>query len=60
MTNLADKEHGTLNVGGKMKLLRANVDVAGHDVIHYDVLHKSALIVFFFVIDLGTVQSDGG
>ena len=43
-----------------MQLLGADIDIAGKDVVHNDVLDERTLIVLFFIIGAGAVEGDGG
>ena len=43
-----------------MQLLGPDVNVAGKDIIHDNILHKGAPVVLFLVEDLGIVQRDVG
>ena len=43
-----------------MQLLGPDINIAGQDVVHDDILYKGATIVLFFVEDLGIVQRNIG
>ena len=60
MAQLADQEHGSGGVNGKMQLLGADIDITREDVIHDDVLHKGAPVMAFLIKNLGVIQGHIG
>ena len=55
---LANQEHSSGGIGGKVQLLGPDIDIAGKDVVHDDVLHECAPVVLLFIEDLGIVQGN--
>jgi len=52
----ADEEAGAADVGGKAKLPCLEVNIAGKDIVKYDVLYEVAAVVLFVVILLDSAE----
>ena len=60
VAGLPDKENRAVLIGREMELVGADIDVAGKDIVGDDVFDEGALVMLFFVIDLGAVERHMG
>ena len=49
VTQLTDQKYGSEGIGGKMQLLGADINIAGENIVHQDILHEGAAVVLFFI-----------
>ena len=60
VAHLTDQEHRPGRVRGKVQLLGPDVNIAGQDVVHDNILDKGAPVVLFLIEGLGVVQGNEG
>ena len=58
--HLPDQQHSSGQIGGKMQLLGADVDITGQNVVGDDIFDKGPLVMLFFVVGLGSIQGHVG
>ena len=58
MTHLTNQEHSSGSIGSEMQFLCTDIDIAGQDVIHNNILNEGASVVLFLVESLCIVQGD--
>ena len=57
--HLAHEQDAARLVRDEMQLLRADIDVAGEDIVGDNVLYESGLVVFLLIIALGLIEGHG-
>ena len=56
MAGLPDKEDCARCVGGEMQLLGSDINIAGQNVIHDNILDKGATVMLLLIEGLGIIQ----